>query len=130
MHIMHPNCRIGLFRINCASDDMLQVLVRTSEGEVWAIKLNAGQGSNEWKRVGKNIDFRTSLDSQISCTSAIPGRLDIFVAGTDNKLYTTWWTEESGWENEHNWAAVAEDSQDFKVPGKGNLSAISRVMAR
>jgi hypothetical protein len=38
-----------------------------------------------------------------------------------------WWTEESGWEKGHNWVVVAGDSQEFQVPGKGNLSAISRV---
>jgi len=108
-----------------ASDDMLQVLVRTSEAEVWAIRLNPGPGSNEWIHVG--IGFKTSRDGKISCTSAITGRLDIFVAGIDDKLYTTWWTEETGWENDNNWVIVDEKSQEFKVPGKGNLTAISRV---
>jgi hypothetical protein len=110
-----------------ANDDKLLVIALTSEGVVWSIRLDTGSGSNEWHRIGQNIDFRTSPDAQVSCTSAITGRLDIFAPGIDGKLYTTWWTEESGWENDHNWAVVAGDSQLFKVPGKGDIKAISRV---
>ena len=104
---------------------MLQVIACSNEGIVWAIRLDNIIGT--WQRVGQNIDFKTLAGAQVSYASAIPGRLDIFIVGTDEKLYGTWWTEATGWENDHNWSMVAGDSQTFKMSKDGNLTAISRV---
>jgi len=106
-------------------DDVLQVIACSNEGTVWAIRLDNIIGT--WQRVGQNIDFKTLAGAQVSYASAIPGRLDIFIVGTDEKLYGTWWTEATGWENDHNWSMVAGDSQTFKMSKDGNLAAISRV---
>ena len=34
---------------------------------------------------------------------AIPFHLDLFTVGTDNRVYSCWWDERSGW---HNWFAI------------------------
>jgi len=62
-------------------DDVLQVIACSNEGIVWAIRLDNIIGT--WQRVGQNIDFKTLAGAQVSYASALPGRLDIFIVGTD-----------------------------------------------
>ena len=64
--------------------DVLQVIACSNEGAVWAIRLDNIIGT--WQRVGQNIDFKTLAGAQVSYASAIPGRLDIFIVGTDEKF--------------------------------------------
>ncbi|MES2732466.1 MAG: hypothetical protein V4714_11985 [Bacteroidota bacterium] len=109
------------------SDDKLLVIACSTKAEVWAINLNEGAAFTGWQRVGENLHFKTAPEAQVSCASATTGRVDIFVCGTDGKLYTTWWNEEAGWENGHNWVVIASESHDFKATANTELKAISRV---
>lgn len=113
--------------VAAAFNEVLQLIACSTEGTIWAIRLDAGLGSAIWQRIGQNINFKASDGAQVSYASPVQGRLDIFIAGIDDKIYSTWWTEASGWENDHNWAVVAEDSQQFKASESGNIAAISRV---
>ena len=97
----------------------------TTEGEIWSAIFTTPNESMVWERVGKGINFKVSPQMKVSWAIPNNGHLDIFVSGTDNKLYKTWWTEELGWELGHNWEVVTEESQKFKADG--NVVAISRV---
>ena len=110
-----------------AFDDKLKVIVVTGTGEVWSIRLTPGAGYNQWQRIGQNINFKTYPDEQVSCASAVTGRLDIFARGFDDKIHTTWWTKETGWEGGHNWVAIDPDAPEFKVSRNGDVKAVSRV---
>jgi hypothetical protein len=46
--------------------------------------------------------------------------LDLFVVGADNRIYSTWWQDTTGWTN---WFNV---SDGMSQPG-GQVAAISRV---
>lgn len=107
-------------------DGMIQVIACSNEGTVWGIRRDNIEGAI-WQRVGQKIDFKTFPGAEVNFASGTTGRVDIFVIGVDGKLYSTWWTEKSGWENDHNWSIVSEDSQEFKAAKNGNIAAISRV---
>lgn len=110
--------------ITALVEDVLLIVACSIDGTVWSLRRI---GNETWQRVGKNIDFRILPGSQLGYATATGNRLDIFATGPDYKLYTTWWTEAFGWEDDHNWLIVAGDSQQFNMSKDGNMAVVSRV---
>jgi len=111
--------------ITAAADDVIVIVAVSFDGSIWSLIVN--NGSEQWQRVGENIHFNALPGSQVSYATATKGRVDLFATGTDQKLYTTWWTALNGWEKDHNWALISPDSQQLKISTDGNIAVLSRI---
>ena len=108
-------------------DEALMVIVLNDQGKVFGLHVNSEHTGYKWLRIGEQINFTIDPASRFTCASAIPGRLDLFAAGTDGKLYNTWWTAKDGWEQAHHWESVMADDQPFTIAPSQHLQVISRV---
>ena len=57
---------------------------------------DAASGWANWFNVSGGA---AALGSPISVVARNPNHLDLFVTGTDGKIYSTWWDAASGWAN-------------------------------
>lgn len=110
-----------------AFDGIQQVIARSSEGAIWALRTDTPPELRQWQRIDQHNGFSISTEATISCVSAVTGHLDVFATGTNGQVYTIKWTEATGWQNASGWNAVAADGQPFKASGKARLQTISRV---
>ena len=62
---------------------------------------------------------RASSGSEVTAISRYSNHLDLFVVGTDNRIYSTWWHDPGGWAG---WFNV---SGGVSQPG-GQVAALSR----
>jgi hypothetical protein len=53
---------------------------------------------------------------QIAAVSRAPGNLDLFVIGFDNRVWTTFWNEQTGWDRNPN-GQVNPNGHFFPLPG-------------
>ena len=60
-----------------------------------------------------------SQGSPVTAIARYSNHLDLFTIGTDNKIYTAWWDESSGW---HGWINL---SNGVGQPG-GQVAAVAR----
>ena len=101
----------------------LDLFVIGFDNRVWSTFWNEQSGwSTDWFPLPGQAVF--DRDKQhVSAVSRAPGNLDLFVIGFDNRVWSTFWNEQSGWSTD--W---------FPLPGqavfdrdKQHVSAVSRA---
>ncbi len=66
------------------------------DNAVWSTWWEAGPGWQPWFQIHKEIVFDRSRQ-QVAAVSTSPGRVDLFVIGFDNAVWTTSWEAGPGW---------------------------------
>ncbi|MDQ1832038.1 CV39L family lectin [Massilia scottii] len=102
---------------------ILDLFVIGFDNRVWSTYWTEATGWNaDWFPLpgGARFDHK---HQQVSALSRAPGILDLFVIGSDNHVWSTYWTEASGWSRE--W---------FRIPGaavfdhrKQRVAAVARA---
>ena len=79
----------------------------------------SGTGWGSWFQVSGGV---ASPGSPVTAIARYSGHLDLFVIGTDNRIYSTWWHEGSSWAG---WFNVSGGDRQAGRPGRGDLSAFT-----
>ncbi len=101
----------------------LDLFVIGFDNHVWTTFWTDQAGWNaDWFPLPGNAVFDRE-HQQLAAVSRAPGNLDVFVIGLDNHVWTTFWTDQAGW-----------NADFFPVPGqavfdreKQQLAAVSRA---
>ena len=119
------NLKVSRFTLASLANGCL-LLVLAGNGQIWTSFFTNVGASLHWERVGQTGNFTVSPQGNISCASASPDRADIFTTGNDGKIYTTFWTRNTGWEK--SWTVAEKTGDIFKTSPEGKL--ISRVRVK
>lgn len=105
--------------------DQLDLFTTDSDGRIMSTSWNARSGwASGWFNVSDGVASPGSAVTAIArYTNHLDNHLDLFVVGTDNRIYSTWWHDTTGWAD---WFNV---SGGMSQPG-GQVAAISRVAER
>jgi hypothetical protein len=101
----------------------LDLFVIGNDNHVWTTYWNESTGWNQdWFPLPGQAVFDRE-NQQLAAVSRAPGNLDLFVIGNDNHVWTTYWNESTGWNQD--W---------FPLPGQAvfdrenqQLAAVSRA---
>src|SRR5689334_1426049 len=79
------------------ADHRIEVFARGSDGHVWHIWQHEPMGSwSEWSMLGASGGHPPGGTSRIECAQNKDGRMQAFLVGADNMLYSAWQEEKDG----------------------------------
>ncbi|HEX8609905.1 MAG TPA: hypothetical protein VF800_01280 [Telluria sp.] len=82
----------------------LDLFIIGSDGHIWSTYWSEATGWNsDWFQVPGATTFDHATQ-RVAAVARAPGILDLFVIGVDNRVWSTYWTEASGWNRE--WFAL------------------------
>jgi hypothetical protein len=108
---------------------VIDVFVVTGDGRVMTSwwedgNWSAFNGFGDWRVLDWGQGVKFSANAKIVAVSRTVDNLDIFAYGTDNKVYTAWWSEG------HDWTGWRQIGGDQSLGPSPILSAISRRPGR
>jgi hypothetical protein len=119
--------RIKRFSI-AHKEDFREIIVTTAQSEVWAAGFVSLNDSVVWERVGKGINFLVAPESAVSWAIRDTGHLNLFAPGADGRVYTTWRTEQQGWEDGPTWTPIrVEEDLSLENKATGTVAVLTRV---
>lgn len=85
------------------------------------------EGENDWSGLNdrwQNIGGIFGNGAPVTAIARGPGQLDLFIAGNDGRVYTSWWNEETGI-----WSGVGDRWRNIGgvFPPRANISAVARL---
>jgi hypothetical protein len=108
----------------------LDLFVVGRDAAVYSTFWDAASGwLNNWFRLADtnfSDGFKVPPGSQVTSLARIPDLIDLFVAGFDGGVYSTFWSAQNGWLNR--WFRLGDDRfwDNFTVPAGSPVTAISR----
>ena len=75
----------------------LDVFAAASDGRTMSNWWDAASGWAGWFQVSGGVASPGGHGSPITAVARYSGHLDLFVVGTDNRVYSAWWDVSSGW---------------------------------
>jgi hypothetical protein len=103
------------------------ILISTIRGEIKAAAFSSPESPVFWERVGEASNFLAIVGAKLAWAIPREGHLDIFTAGADGKIYTTYWEAQAGWEKDHDWNIIDPNGHHFEVSAKGGMFTVNRV---
>jgi hypothetical protein len=110
--------------------DHIDLFVTGFDGGIYSTFWDANGGwANRWFRLidpNYGDDFTIPPGSPISNLSRYPNHIDLFVAGRDGGVYSTYWDANGGWPN--SWFRLPDPNygDGFTIPPGSPVSALSR----
>ncbi len=105
---------------------VFMILISTIRGEIKAAAFSSPDSPVFWERIGEASNFLPILGAKLAWAVPTEGHLDIFTAGADGKIYTTYWEAQAGWEKEH-WNIIDPNGHHFEVSATSGMFAVNRV---
>ena len=75
----------------------LDVFAVGSDGRTISDWWDQSSGWAGWFHVSGGVASPGGQGSPVTAIARYPGHLDLFVVGTDNRVYSCWWDQSSGW---------------------------------
>ena len=81
---------------------------------------------DDWRRVGRHPHERVPKTNTVTAVARTPNRLDLFVVGHDEGIYTTFRREDENWDD---WRRVGRHPHE-RVPKTNTVTPVARVPNR
>ncbi|MEU2581911.1 M64 family metallopeptidase [Streptomyces avermitilis] len=75
----------------------LDVFAVAADGRTMSDWWDAGSGWAGWFQVSGGLASPGGAGSPVTSVARYAGHLDLFVVGTDSRVYSTWWDQSTGW---------------------------------
>jgi hypothetical protein len=111
----------------------LDLFVIGFDNRVWTTFWNGQNGWNgDWFPL-PGVAVFDHTRQQIAAVSRAPGNLDLFLIGFDNRVWTTFWNDQTGWDRDPN-GQINPNGHFFALPGAAvfdhtdqQIAAVSRA---
>jgi hypothetical protein len=77
----------------------LDVFAVASDGRTMSNWWDNNGGWTPWFQVAGGVASGGGAGSPVTSVARVPGHLDLFTVGTDNRVYSCFWDQASGWSN-------------------------------
>jgi hypothetical protein len=118
-HFDHTTQRIAAVSREPGSLDLF--VVGFDNVVYWLPWRSASGWAADWDQLNTNVTF-DDAHQHVTVVSREAGGLDLFVIGSDNRVYSTFWTAAAGW-NPGGWYVLGTDFFDHTVQ---RVAAVSR----
>ena len=104
------------------SMDKLDVFVTGVDGQVYTAAWEPSDGGNGWRGWWPVANIKAQPGSPVGAVSRSANKMDVFVAGSDGKVWTAAWQPSDGGKGFRGWWKVS----NITVPPAAPISAVSR----